>query len=250
MLKWFKRKLIGINSLLARCIPVEYLQKSALGNWKRFWKEWNPDELFPDTVKMYQTFIDRHFLTTLKPESQVLDLGCAEGVDSIAAAKKCRHVYGIDISPAFLKAGEENTVKAGINNVTFLERNILEWCQHPDGIPDIERRIAGQLGDSEWSISHIILDWFFQYIFDDKDLMRILNVCYDILPSDGICLLKDSLASGDSRELFSAANGYMAVYRTPDECRRMLKDAGFAIVEENHLSFDKHSHYIFLLRKL
>lgn len=53
-------------------------------------------------------------------ESVVLDVGCGAGQYSIALAKKCKKVIGIDISPVMIRIAKEKANVLGIDNIEFI----------------------------------------------------------------------------------------------------------------------------------
>jgi SAM-dependent methyltransferase len=56
---------------------------------------------------------------------RALDYGCGVGRLAIPLAKRCEHVYGIDLSRATLKAAAANAQEHGVENIEFLEPEAL-----------------------------------------------------------------------------------------------------------------------------
>jgi SAM-dependent methyltransferase len=57
----------------------------------------------------------------IKPEAQVLDLGCGDGTTAIPAARRGADVLGVDIASNLVQAGNARGREAGLYNVRFQE---------------------------------------------------------------------------------------------------------------------------------
>jgi SAM-dependent methyltransferase len=65
-------------------------------------------------------------LTGSELESRTaLDFGCGVGRLALPLAKRCRHVYGLDISPAVLREADRNAKRMDLNNVEWMEAGRL-----------------------------------------------------------------------------------------------------------------------------
>jgi 23S rRNA (uracil1939-C5)-methyltransferase len=58
--------------------------------------------------------------TELTGEETVLDLYAGTGAISLQLARRCRHVYGVELAPAAVADAARNAVANGIDNCTFL----------------------------------------------------------------------------------------------------------------------------------
>jgi SAM-dependent methyltransferase len=58
-------------------------------------------------------------LADLRPDDEVLDLGCAEGLVTIEVASRVRRVHGIELRPERVEAARQVAAERGIENVTF-----------------------------------------------------------------------------------------------------------------------------------
>lgn len=66
-------------------------------------------------------------LAELQPGETVLDLGSGAGLDVLLAARRVGpggHAYGVDMTDEMLNLANQNQLKAGINNATFLQGTI------------------------------------------------------------------------------------------------------------------------------
>jgi len=72
----------------------------------------------------------------LRPESDVLDLGCGHGELTLNLAAKCRSIVGIDREPGYLELARELAAEQNKMNVQFLQVNLA-------GTNDEDRAFAG-----------------------------------------------------------------------------------------------------------
>lgn len=68
--------------------------------------------------------IRRHTGFTID-SSRALDFGCGVGRTTLALAKRCDHVYGLDISPAVLKEADRSAKAMNVENVEWLDAGRL-----------------------------------------------------------------------------------------------------------------------------
>lgn len=54
-------------------------------------------------------------------ESTILDVGCGAGIYSVAFAKKCKKVVGMDVSGEMIAAAKENALRYGTPNTEFYQ---------------------------------------------------------------------------------------------------------------------------------
>ena len=73
----------------------------------------NPSE----TLKLYSVAIDA---LDIKPTDSVIDLYCGIGTISLLAAKRAKHVLGIEVVPSAIENAKANAVKNGITNAEFI----------------------------------------------------------------------------------------------------------------------------------
>jgi FkbM family methyltransferase len=66
----------------------------------------------------YEPYVIEAFLETLTPKSRVLDLGANVGAFTIPAARRCEHVYAVEMVPENAKLVAINAQLNGLDNVT------------------------------------------------------------------------------------------------------------------------------------
>ncbi len=64
----------------------------------------------------YLDFVKAH----MRPDEDVMDVGCGHGEDALRLAQLCRNFLGYDPAPSFIELARENARAAGLENVTFL----------------------------------------------------------------------------------------------------------------------------------
>lgn len=248
--RFFRRLLLALNNKVANTLPDDVVQERINRNWIRCWDAWNPHENTPKRAVAVDRFFETYFVPIVGAESCLLDLGCANACFSLPLASRCRHVYGFDLSPSFIQAARETAREQGLSNVTFEERDLLEWSKHPDGIPGIERQLeTGEAAD--WPVTHILLTGVLTCFASNEDAVRLIDLCEKLLPRNGCFFLKDSVApEGESRFIYTSSDGYMSIHRPVAEYRSMVENTGLVVEQEEFFDGgDEKCHNIFLLRK-
>jgi len=83
--------------------------------------------------KMMHPKIEAHLLQALdiQPEDVVLEVGTGSGFVTALLARLARHVYSVDINPAFVQQAAEKLKAHGIDNVTLEEGDASKgWDKH------------------------------------------------------------------------------------------------------------------------
>ena len=71
----------------------------------------------------------------LSENSTVLDIGCGTGGLSVCLARKCRHVYAVDVSQAMVDTLAGKLEAQGLNNITVQRSGFLTY-KHEGEAPD------------------------------------------------------------------------------------------------------------------
>lgn len=72
----------------------------------------------------------------LRPDCDVLDLGCGHGELTLALAPRCRSIVGIERNPGYLELAKELAAEQQVANVQFFQVNLA-------GVEDEDRVFAG-----------------------------------------------------------------------------------------------------------
>jgi SAM-dependent methyltransferase len=72
----------------------------------------------------------------LRPDSDVLDLGCGHGELTLSLAARCRTIVGIEREPGYLELARELAAEQNVKNARFYEVNLA-------GVEDEDRVFAG-----------------------------------------------------------------------------------------------------------
>ncbi len=92
----------------------------------------------------------------LRPDMEVLELGCGTGGTAISHAPHVRHVRAIDISAKMLDIARGKALQANVDNVTF-EQGTIEALSVPDESVDVvlALSILHLLEDKEAAIAKV-----------------------------------------------------------------------------------------------
>ena len=156
-------------------------------------------------------------LAELKPGEVVLDLGSGGGIDVLLSAKRVGptgKAYGLDMTDEMLTLANENTRKAGVDNVDFLKGEI-EHIPLPDNSVDI-------------IISNCVIN-----LSADKD--RVLREAFRVLKPGGRFAVSDVVTRGEIlpeiRQNVLLWVGCVAGALEENEYRRKLASAGFEQID-------------------
>jgi ubiquinone/menaquinone biosynthesis C-methylase UbiE len=153
--------------------------------------------------------------TYLRPESEVLELGCGTGSTAILHAPKVKHVRAIDVSGKMLQIARGKAEAAGVGNISF-EQMTIEDLEVPDASLDVV-------------MAHSIL-----HLLDDKE--AAIAKVFRMLKPGGV-FVTSTICLADSMNWFRyiARIGHfvgvlpLVKFFTAAELETTLTDAGFEI---------------------
>lgn len=93
---------------------------------------------FRDFEKDARLIVDR---VGIEPGDTVIDLGSGTGAFVLSAARLCKQVHAVDVSPAMLKRLEEKARLAGLDNVDTHRAGFLTY-DHRDAPADVAVTVA------------------------------------------------------------------------------------------------------------
>jgi len=73
------------------------------------------------------------YLPYIAADAVVLDIGCANGMHTLACARQCHTVYGFDYNPKQLAIARAKATEAGLTNVQLAEDNVEAHWDFADG---------------------------------------------------------------------------------------------------------------------
>ena len=87
---------------------------------------------------------EERFAQELKIDAShtVIEYGPGTGAFTLAAAKRCKQVYAIDISKAMLDYAHRQTVAAGLSNVEFVQAGFLTYLHQGEPVDFVVTKFA------------------------------------------------------------------------------------------------------------
>ena len=153
----------------------------------------------------------------IQPGDQVLDLGCGAGVDCFIAAKLVGdegYVTGIDFTPAMVERAEAIRAKNQIDNVEFLEADLVEVPLHAQEMDVV--------------VSNCAINMVPDKAKAFKEIHRLLR------PGGQFCI-SDVVLTGDMPYKIKQAGedcyGYVAGAIDREQYLRLIKKSGFVTIE-------------------
>lgn len=116
----------------------------------------------------------------LRPDSEVLEIGCGSGSTALVHAPHVRHVLATDFSARMIEIARRKAVEAGVENVTF-ERVAIEAFDPPDDSYDAVLAL---------NVLHLV-----------RDLQGALDTLYRTLRPGGV-FVSSTVCIGDSLAFF------------------------------------------------
>ncbi len=156
----------------------------------------------------------------LRPDMQVLEIGCGTGSTAIAHAPYVRHILATDVSPRMIEIAKGKAEAARIDNVTFAARAVGE-LEFPDQEFDVVMAL---------NILHLL-----------EEMETAIADAYRILKPGGV-FVTSTACIGDMMKVFRIILPigqflrlipYVGVF-TSTELRRSLAGAGFEIEHDWH----------------
>lgn len=154
-----------------------------------------------------------HFkkIISLKKNMRILELGCGGGRWCFNIAPYVNEVYGVDISHEAITVANTTKHQRKIQNVTFLEENVLDFS-------------------SNLKFDIIYFSAILLYI-NDSDIQKIILKVSDMLTDNGYFIVRDTCMT-KKRLFFEYPYGYQygpcpVDYRLREEYRRFFNDFGF-----------------------
>ena len=131
----------------------------------------------------------------LTKDDILVDLATGTGTLAIEAAKRCKMVYAVDISPPMLCQAKRKAERSGLDNIEFVEAGFLTYEHHGDH-PDV------------------ILTWAALHHLPDFWKAIALKRIFDLLKPEGQFLLGDSAYSFPLSEYQNAYDSNMLKRKT------------------------------------
>lgn len=126
----------------------------------------------------------------LSPEAIVLDIGCGTGGLSVSLARKCGHVYAVDVSQAMVDALQNKLEEQGIKNVTPRQSGFLTYQHDGDALDAIIANVT---------LHHL------------PDFWKQIALCrlHDLLKPGGKMFLADVVFDFDPRVYRQTIDGWL-----------------------------------------
>lgn len=159
----------------------------------------------------------RHYL---RPEHEVLELGCGSGMTSLLLADQVKSILATDLSSKMIGIGQKNAVDQGVKNVCFQQSGV--FYAPPEG----------QTFDviMAFNLLHLI-----------EDMPGAIRHLANLTKPGGLMITKSACLS-ESFNLWKPAISFMRMlgvapyvrFMKVTELEASFKDAGFALVEREN----------------
>ncbi|GAA0905253.1 class I SAM-dependent methyltransferase [Pseudonocardia zijingensis] len=177
-------------------------------------------DMFDNGVARYlPPFLDA---VALEPSSQVLDVGCGNGITTREAARRAAHVTGVDLSTRMLDLARRRAAAEGLTNVSFVQADV---------------QIA-DLGDARYDrvISRNGVMFFGDPVAAFANLARtlrpggrlVLLVWQTMADNPWFTAFRDAIAVGRQLPVPPPDGPGPFALGSPDRVRTLLTSAGFA----------------------
>jgi CDP-glycerol glycerophosphotransferase (TagB/SpsB family)/GT2 family glycosyltransferase/glycosyltransferase involved in cell wall biosynthesis len=181
---------------------------------RSFWHNTERGKIGPQQLyQKQQQFIEDRVLPLLKPDDELLDIGCADGEFSLLFCKALKRVTAIDIGKNLIAQAKQRALEAHIDNVDFIAADIFQMVierQHFDAV----------------SLMGVLTT-----ISDDEAALRVLLKATEMLKHDGLLILKDSLRINETESKTLRNQEYEAIYRAERNYIAMCRSLGLELVE-------------------
>lgn len=162
-----------------------------------------------------QALIDRLGIST---QDRVLEFGCGTGLFAIEAAKRCHHVYAVDISHAMLKSVQRSAESAGMTNLTLIHGGFLSYEHQSD------------------PVDYVVSKYAFHHLPDFWKSVALDHIA-KVLKSQGTLYLEDVIYSFPPDEYEQYLDGWIKQVANPNSTSFSVTEFEMHVREE-YSTFD------------
>lgn len=192
-------------------------QKTASSYWKSSRNSYIGSE---EIYTKQDSALTRLFIPKISKYDQLLDIGCSDGRFAFLIYRHCKSIDAFDLSPHLIKSAKDHAEKYGVKNINFTVQDLRDL-------------------KTEKIYNHVMCMGVFTAIPDERILNEAVLKLPKIVKKNGYFVLKDSLASSDSRVYVN--KDYAAKYRNEANFKSMFEKIGFCLEIEEVL----HTSYMF-----
>lgn len=150
----------------------------------------------------------------MKPNSNIVDLGCGVGTLDLFFANKGYSVHGYDISTYAISLAKKSSVVMNLKNAKFFSQDVMNY----------------DFRNSEYDV--VICSEVIEHINDESKLIKIVH---ELLKTEGLLFLSSVSSNAPLYKwgylnAFDAKVGHLRRY-TVDELKRVVGEGGFQILE-------------------
>ncbi len=191
------------------------------------------------SVGMEFHYVKKFMGEYIKPDSDIIELGCGAGYYGMHFADQCANYIGVDMSPDNIERFRSHIEKAGVKNVTALKGDAMDLSDIKKGSFDVVMCLGPM------------------YHLQHRERLKVFKECYRVAKKGGIisfayinrlgvyagaCVLESKYPNAEANKLVFEQNTGdidpgLFIFTSPEEMESDAKKAGYQIIKNHGLDF-------------
>lgn len=181
-------------------------------------------------------------LLRLSPEDTLVEIGTGTGAFARAAARRCRRVVAVDVSPVMLGYARVRAEDQSINNISFQQAGFLTYQHQGEPPAAIVSQLALHHLADAWKV--IALQRLAQLLRQDGRLYLTDVVFPDHALDDWPAYVQGLLGRVSADQRFEMTRHVAQEFSTFDSLLRLMLDRADLSIEHAELERDFLGHYL------